>query len=127
RDRIAARWRCVMTVVGMPVNRVDGPDKVTGAARYTAEIAVPGLAYAALVGATESSARVTAIDTAEAMKQPGVLAVMTHREVPKIAAPPHLLPSLLGQAAPGESFFPMQDEVVHYSGQPVAIVIADQH
>ncbi len=116
-----------MTVVGMPVNRVDGPDKVTGAARYTAEITVPGLAYAALVGATESSARVTAIDTAEAMKQPGVLAVMTHREVPKIAAPPHLLPSLLGQAAPGESFFPMQDEVVHYAGQPVAIVIADQH
>ena len=45
-----------MTAVGTPVNRVDGPEKVTGAARYTAEIALPGLAYAAIVGATSPAA-----------------------------------------------------------------------
>ena len=38
---------------------------------------------------------------------------------------PPLLPSLLGGPAPGETFFPMQDDVIHYAGQPVAIVVAD--
>ena len=47
------------------------------------------------------------------------------RSLGRIAAPPHLLPSLLGHAAPGESFFPLQDDVVHYAGQPVALVVAD--
>jgi CO/xanthine dehydrogenase Mo-binding subunit len=56
-----------------------------------------------------------------------VLAVLTHESLPRIANPPHLLPSLLGQAAPGMSFFPMQGEVVHYAGQPVALVVADSH
>ncbi len=36
-----------------------------------------------------------------------------------------LVPSLVGGPAPGETFFPMQDDVVHYAGQPVAIVVAD--
>jgi xanthine dehydrogenase YagR molybdenum-binding subunit len=56
-----------------------------------------------------------------------VLGVLTHRNTPKIAAEPHLLPSLAGGPAPGESFFPLQDTVVHYAGQPVAMVIADSH
>ena len=56
-----------------------------------------------------------------------MLAVLTHENLPKVAAQPHLLPSLVGQAAPGESFFPMQDDVVHYAGQPVALVVADTH
>src|ERR687892_734162 len=80
--------------IGRPVNRVDGPEKVTGAARYSGEIELPGLVHAAIVGAT-------------------------------IPSGPHLLPSLVGGPAPGQSFFPMQDDVVHYAGQPVAIVIAD--
>ena len=40
-------------------------------------------------------------------------------------AQPPLLPSLLGQAAPGETFFPLQDDVIHYAGQPVALVVAE--
>ena len=36
-----------------------------------------------------------------------------------------LVPSLMGDPAPGETFFPMQDDVVHYAGQPVAVVVAD--
>jgi xanthine dehydrogenase YagR molybdenum-binding subunit len=117
----------VSTVIGQPVNRVDGHAKVTGGARYTAEISLPDLAYAAVVGATIPSGRVVAIDTAPAFAAGGVLAVLTHENLPKVAAPPHLLPSLVGSAAPGESFFPMQDDTVHYAGQPVALVVADSH
>lgn len=51
--------------------------------------------------------------------------MLTHQNLPKIPGTPHLLPSLAGHAAPGESFFPLQDDVVHYFGQPVAVVIAD--
>jgi xanthine dehydrogenase YagR molybdenum-binding subunit len=116
-----------MTAVGTPVTRVDGPAKVTGAARYSAEISVPGMAYLAIVGATIASGRVDAIDADAARAGEGVLAVLTHQDLPKIAAEPHLLPSLVGFAAPGESFFPMQDDVVHYAGQPVALVVAERY
>ncbi|SDK58886.1 xanthine dehydrogenase family protein molybdopterin-binding subunit [Nonomuraea jiangxiensis] len=113
--------------VGRPVDRVDGHAKVTGGARYTAEIALPGLAYAAIVGAGVPSGRVVTIDAAPARAASGVLAVLTHENLPKVAARPRLLPSLLGAPAPGQSFFPMQDEVVHYFGQPVAVVVAESH
>jgi xanthine dehydrogenase YagR molybdenum-binding subunit len=111
--------------IGRSVDRVDGPEKVTGAARYTAEIRLPRLVHAALVGAAIPSGRVTAVDGDAALAVAGVLAVLTHRDLPRIAGEPHLLPSLVGGPAPGLSFFPMQDDVVHYGGQPVAIVIAD--
>ena len=38
-----------------------------------------------------------------------------------------LVPSLLGGPAPGETFFPMQNDAIHYAGQPVALVVADSH
>jgi xanthine dehydrogenase YagR molybdenum-binding subunit len=114
-----------MTAVGAPVRRVDGRQKVTGQARYSAEIALPGMAHLAVIGATIPSGRVAAIDADAALAADGVLAVLTHENLPKIVGEPHLLPSLLGQAAPGQSFFPMQDDVVHYAGQQVALVVAD--
>lgn len=116
-----------MTAVGTPVTRVDGRAKVTGAARYSAEISLPGMMHLAVVGATIASGRVTAIDATAAYATDGVLAVLTHEDLPRVAAPPRLLPSLVGFAAPGESFFPMQDDVVHYAGQPVALVVAETH
>jgi xanthine dehydrogenase YagR molybdenum-binding subunit len=110
--------------IGQDVSRVDGPAKVTGSARYSGEISLPGLAYAEIVGARVASGRVTSIDTAEAERAEGVAGIMTHRNMPKVNNV-SLLPSLLGAPAPGETFFPMQDEAVHYAGQPVAIVVAD--
>ena len=116
-----------MTAVGTAIPRVDGPAKVTGRARYTAEIRLPDLAHLAIVGATVAAGRVAGIDAAAARAADGVLAVLTHETVGAIAAQPRLLPSLLGQAAPGESFFPMQDDTVLYAGQPVALVVAESH
>jgi xanthine dehydrogenase YagR molybdenum-binding subunit len=115
------------SAIGRPIDRIDGRDKVTGGARYSGEIALPGLTHAALIGATVPSGRVVAIDAERALACDGVLAVLTHENLGRIVGQPHLLPSLLGAAAPGESFFPMQDDVVHYAGQPVAIVVADGH
>jgi xanthine dehydrogenase YagR molybdenum-binding subunit len=111
--------------IGGTLARVDGRAKVSGAARYSGEIPLPNLAHAVLIGAPVSSGRIAAIDTAEAEQAPGVVAVLTHLNLPKVAAPPKLLPSLAGLSAPGQSFFPMQGDGVHYAGQHVAIVVAD--
>ncbi|QRP49402.1 xanthine dehydrogenase family protein molybdopterin-binding subunit [Amycolatopsis sp. FDAARGOS 1241] len=113
------------SAIGKPVSRVDGPAKVTGAARYTAEIVVPDLAYAVLVGATVPSGRVVGFEPLGPTD--GLLAVLTHENLGKIVGRPQLLPSLVGGPAPGASFFPMQDDQVHYFGQPVALVVADSH
>jgi len=113
------------SAIGRPVDRVDGPEKVSGAAHYSGEVLLPGLTDAAVVGAPIPSGRVTAIRTDHALSVDGVLGVLTHENLPKIVDEPRLLPSLVGGPAPGQSFFPMQDDAIHYAGQPVAIVIAD--
>ena len=113
--------------IGAPVDRVDGPEKVTGQARYAAEIPLARIAYAAIVGAAIPSGRSLTVATADAISSDGVLAVLTHENLGKIASQPPLLPSLVGSAAPGQTFFPMQDDVIHYAGQPVSMVVADSH
>jgi xanthine dehydrogenase YagR molybdenum-binding subunit len=110
--------------IGQDVSRVEGPSKVTGSARYSGEVTLPDLAYAEIVGAAVASGRITAINTAQAERADGVAGILTHRNTPKVNQIP-LVPSLMGGPAPGETFFPMQDDLIHYAGQPVAIVIAD--
>jgi xanthine dehydrogenase YagR molybdenum-binding subunit len=111
--------------IGRSLDRVDGPEKVTGAARYSGEIVLPGLLHAAIVGAAIPCGRVTAIAGDAALGAGGAVAVLSHLNLPRLAGAPRLLPSLAGGPAPGQSFFPMQDDRVHYAGQPVAMVIAD--
>lgn len=110
--------------IGREVPRVDGREKVTGAARYSGEIELPGLVHARIVGARVAAGRVASIRTAAAEEADGVVAVLTRHDLPRVARVP-LIPSLLGAPAPGETFFPMQDDEVHYAGQPVAIVVAE--
>jgi len=109
--------------IGQDVPRVEGPEKVTGSARYSGEITLPDLAHAQIVGARVASGRITSIDTTEAERADGVAGILTYHNTPKVNQVP-LVPSLLGGPAPGQTFFPMQDDVIHYAGQPVAVVVA---
>ena len=108
--------------IGKPVNRVDGPQKVTGAARYAAEFDVPNVAHAAIVRSTIASGRITSIDSAAAERALGVIAVLTHRNAPRLAYRAHK-----GVVDPvvGERLHVLQDDRVNHQGQPVALVIAD--
>src|SRR3981081_3154100 len=90
--------------IGAPTPRVDGPAKVTGAARYAAEFAPEGLVHAVLVQSTVPAGWITAIDTERALRMPGVLAVFTHENAPGLAAA-RMFP--LGAATQG--FSPLQD------------------
>lgn len=68
--------------VGRAVERLDGPAKTTGRARYAAEHPYPDLAHAALVHATIARGRITTIDTAAARVVQGVIEVLTMRTRP---------------------------------------------
>ena len=110
-------------LIGAPISRIDGPLKVAGQARFAAEIALPGLTHAALHYASIARGRITAIDTTAAEKVPGVVLVMTYKNAPRLKTPP---PFGTGpKAAGGDSVAPMQDEHIHWNGQPIALVLAE--
>ncbi|GGV07474.1 oxidoreductase [Streptomyces filipinensis] len=75
------------TSLGAPVERREGRQKVTGAARYAAEYHLPGRAHAWPVPAPVARGRVTAVDTSAALALPGVLAVLTPDDAPRLAEP----------------------------------------
>jgi len=109
-------------VIGQPLSRVDGRQKVTGTATYAAEFDVPGQAHAAIVRSTIASGRISNIDTAAAEHLPGIIAVLTYRNAPKLAYREHK-----GAVDPniGERLHVLQDDQVNHQGQPVALVIAE--
>ncbi|MFJ8691443.1 xanthine dehydrogenase family protein molybdopterin-binding subunit [Streptomyces roseolilacinus] len=74
--------------LGTPAERIEGRDKVTGAARYAAEHTPPGCAHAWPVPAGVTCGRITGVDTSAALAQPGALAVLTPFNAPRFAAPP---------------------------------------
>jgi xanthine dehydrogenase YagR molybdenum-binding subunit len=108
-----------MNAVGQPISRIDGRLKVTGGARYTADLPFAAMTHAAIVYSTIANGRIVSIDAAVAEKAPGVLAVITHTNMPRMNRLPwsHLRPQ-------GQTYLPLQDDKIHYAGQPVALVVA---
>jgi xanthine dehydrogenase YagR molybdenum-binding subunit len=103
--------------LGAPLPRQDGPAKVTGVARYAADHLAEGMLYGVLVGAPVPAGRLRAIDAHAARDVPGVTHVLTHAELPKLAAPP---------VPPAASVrVPLQDNEIQYQGEPIAIVLAE--
>lgn len=110
-----------MSAIGQAISRVDGRLKVTGGAHYTADIPLDRAAHAAIVHSTIANGRTVSIDTGATEKAPGVLAVFTHENMPRVNPAPkpwrHLHPW-------GQSYLPLQDDAIHYAGQPIAMVVA---
>jgi xanthine dehydrogenase YagR molybdenum-binding subunit len=111
-----------MNVVGQPISRTDGRLKVTGAARYTADIPVEGMTHAAIVHSTIANGRTVVIDTHEAEQATGVVAVLTHQNMPRMNPTPQPWSHLHPQ---GQSYLPIQNDQIHYAGQPIALVVAE--
>ncbi|MBC5765132.1 xanthine dehydrogenase family protein molybdopterin-binding subunit [Ramlibacter albus] len=112
-----------LVAIGEPVPRVDGRAKVTGSARYAAEIAAEALVHGVAVNATIARGRILALHDEEARAVHGVLDVLWHghrSDAPHLA---HYFDA-------GEDFStvpakPLVSDQVHYAGQPVALVLAD--
>lgn len=73
-----------LKVVGKEITRIDGYDKVSGTARYTYDIDLPNLAHAYTLRSPHPHAKIKNIDTRKALKLPGVLAIISHDNVPDI-------------------------------------------
>jgi xanthine dehydrogenase YagR molybdenum-binding subunit len=111
--------------VGQPLGRVDGAAKVTGQARFTADVSLDGLVHAALVHSTIASGRVARIDATAAERAPGFIALVTHENAPRLKAP-HLINVMNTRTGFAASDLPtMQDDVIHWDGQAVAVVVAE--
>ncbi len=121
----AFAWSIKQEMAGQARQRVDGRLKVTGAARYSGDIELPGMAFAALVGAPLAHARVVSVDTERARSSGGVLAVFTDASFA-----PGLVPILppsreFTRDFPAERRAPLSGNVVHYAGQHVALLVAE--
>jgi len=108
---------------GMPVSRIDGRAKVTGEAQYAAEYFAPDLAYGVVVSGTVAKGRITSIDATEALAVPGVISVMTHENRPKMRSFDLAWKDMTAPA--GSPFRPLFSDEIFYSGQPVALVLAE--
>ena len=108
--------------LGRATPRVDGPFKVTGVAQYAADFHLPGTLYAVPVEATIASGRITALDTTVAERLPGVRAIYSRANIGYIAR------SVLGRGFDGitdERRPPLEDDVIRYYGQYIALAVAD--
>ncbi|MGH3639253.1 MAG: xanthine dehydrogenase family protein molybdopterin-binding subunit [Mycobacterium sp.] len=113
------------SVIGKPVNRVEGIDKVTGRAAYAADVDVPGVSYAVLVQSEIPHGTVTRESlqtcTDRALALPGVLHALTPLNCPPLQQPPKEMSFDL----PLERRPPLSDLRVQHVGQHMALVVAD--
>src|SRR5207253_8266297 len=98
---------------GAPLNRLDGVQKVTGAAKYAYEYPVEGVTYVFPVQSTIARGRIVSIDASAARALPGVIAVLSHENAPRLAP--------LDDA----ELAVFQADAVSYHGQFVAAVVAE--
>ncbi|MDR3618632.1 MAG: xanthine dehydrogenase family protein molybdopterin-binding subunit [Paludisphaera borealis] len=109
--------------IGQPIDRVDGLAKVTGEAKYAAEYHVPGLAYGWVVSSAAARGKIAAIDASEALNLPGVIHVFTHENTSGLAWFDRSYRD--HSAPPGSPFRPLHDAEIHFSAQPIALVVAE--
>jgi xanthine dehydrogenase YagR molybdenum-binding subunit len=100
-----------LTSVGHGQPRIDGAERVTGQATYTADIQLPGMLYGKILRSPHPHAKIKKIETRRAEKVPGVYTVLTYKNIPKIP--------FYG----GQTF--ILDETVRYVGDEIACVIAE--
>src|SRR6202165_5846805 len=108
--------------VGRDTPRVDGPRKVSGLSQYSSYFHFPGLLYAVPVEATIATGRLVKLDTATAEKMPGVRAIFHRENIGKIfrSVQEPGFESICEERRP-----PLEDDVIRYYGQYIALAVAD--
>ncbi|HET9549243.1 MAG TPA: hypothetical protein VFQ03_03655, partial [Candidatus Binatia bacterium] len=104
------------SIVGQSVPRVDGAAKVTGNAKYVADLSIPGMIEGKFLRSPYAHARIRSIDTAEAEAMPGVVAVLTSKDLSDIGP-------YIGRGKNKDQPVIALNRVI-FAGQPVAAVAA---
>ncbi|MFG5119101.1 xanthine dehydrogenase family protein molybdopterin-binding subunit [Methylorubrum sp. POS3] len=108
--------------LGHPQVRIDGRAKVTGATRYASDIALPGVAHAALVTSPIVRGRILGFDLDAARAMPGLLGIFTHRDFADAIRP---VAHLMAGGYANTSHRPLGSDRIAYAGQIVALVVAE--
>jgi xanthine dehydrogenase YagR molybdenum-binding subunit len=108
------------TIIGQPIDRVDGKAKVTGAARYAGDRRAEHPAYGVIVTSTIGRGTITKVDIKEVQQAPGVVLVMSHENAP--AQAPF---KQEGEDRHGRPKPQLAEARIHFHGEPVALVVAD--
>ncbi|MCP5041581.1 MAG: xanthine dehydrogenase family protein molybdopterin-binding subunit [bacterium] len=103
--------------IGKQVQRVEDVALVTGRARFVDDVTLPGMLHCAILRSPIAHGRITAIHTEEALKLPGVAAIVTGKEVLDWTNPSAANPE-------GTGAYCMATDKTHYVGEPVAAVAA---
>jgi xanthine dehydrogenase YagR molybdenum-binding subunit len=109
-----------LPAVGKPHRRIDGPLKVSGGARYASDFTFPEMVYAVPVCATVADAKIAGIDASAAEAMTGVRKIYTRETLGKFYRVSKASKAKIDEARP-----PLDDDVVRYYGQYVALVVAD--
>jgi xanthine dehydrogenase YagR molybdenum-binding subunit len=110
----------VKPTVGTPIDRLDAQKKATGTATYAADTDVTKIAHAVILTSTIAKGTIAGIDVVAARQQPGVLAVLSHLDAPRV------MTGKSKAAGPGERVLQLlQSNEIVYSDQPIAVVVAD--
>ena len=112
----------MLSVVGRPLPRVDGPFKVSGTATYTSDHNFAGMLYAVPVTSTIAKGSIAALDTSVAEKMPGVKAIFHRENIGRFfrVAPNPDFSVVIDERRP-----PLDDDIIRYYGQYVAVAVAE--
>ena len=105
--------------------RVDGVDKVTGKARYTAEHNLPNLAYAVFVTSTIAKGNIKSMDVTKALAMPGVLDVIYYANCPAVPGYNPNAAERPKNVSEWRGHKVLYDNKVRFFGQPIALIVAD--
>ncbi|MGH8103420.1 MAG: molybdopterin-dependent oxidoreductase, partial [bacterium] len=108
-----AKWR--FKIIGTPQAKLEALSRVTGGAKYTADLKVPGMLYGGTVRSTMPHAKILSIDTSDAERYPGVARIFTWKDIP-------------GENAYGKRIRDQQvfcKDKVRFVGDAIALVVAD--
>lgn len=116
-------------LMGARIRRKEDPRLITGTSQYVADVTLPGLQHVAFVRSPHAHARVRGIDASGALRRPGVVSVITGRDIMKHCAPIPIATVSAegggeGSGAIGRRHYPLSVDRVRYVGEPVAAVLA---
>lgn len=108
-------------IIGASLARIDGPLKTTGRASYAADYNFPRMVYGVAVGSTVANGTIRSVDTSAAKKMPGVLLVLTHENINAALR----VPNGVRAGRNSETRGPLEDNIIGYWGQYVALAVAE--
>ncbi len=111
------------THVGQSLRRKEDPRLITGRARYTDDLLLPGTLWAAFVRSPEAHAKITSIDTSAAAQRPGIHAVYTGKDLTDLAGPLPMAWVPPGVEVRNPEHWPLAKDTVNHVGDPVAMII----